>query len=384
MKRYLLKGTVAAALFLAALLPLSAGAAQFNGDKSGSTSVNNDVNDDLYAGGSTVTINSQVSGDAVLAGGTVMANSTVGESLLAAGGTVTITGNVSDDIRVLGGTVVVNGNVSHDAIVLGGQVIISSSAVIGKDLVVLAGTVTVDGLVKGNVFVRGGNVTINAPVSGSVDIKADTVTFGPKAAIGGKLVYASPSETEIANGMVLGGVQYSKTINKKTSEPKGSFAGLAAIGIVFKLIIVFAIAWVFTTIFKKRSLEIVQSTMKGFGWKLIYGFSAMIAVPMAALIVLVTVVGAPVSVIVMCIYAIAFSLSGIFAPVVIGAWIWKAFKKTGEYPVNVYSVLVGSIISAIAGLIPFFGWAFNLVFALAVFGALSREVIVALQNEAKR
>jgi hypothetical protein len=384
MKFKSLKGMAAAFLVMAALMPVSVLAAELRGDKSGVTSVNDAIGNDLYAAGSGVSVSGAVSGDALLAGGNVSVSGNIGEGLFAAGGTVTVMGNVSDDLRIIGGNIFINGVVAHDVVVLGGQVNISSSATIGKDLIVLGGTVIIDGAVNGNVFVRGGEVTISAPIKGSVDAAAKKLAFGSAAKIGGKLIYSSPTEMSLPSGLAQAGVEYKKMIVKTSDDAKGVFAAFMTIGLLIKLVSIFVLALIFTVVFKKRSSALVQSAFAGFGWNLLYGFAAMILIPIAALILLVTVLGAPLALMAMCAYGILLVVSGFFAPVLIGAWILKLTRKAGEYPMNIYAVLIGTLVYGLAGLIPVLGWVFDCVFMLVALGALSRAVtdgLRAMQGE---
>jgi len=367
-------------MIMAAVLPGTALAAEFRADKSGATNVSEAVNDDLYAAGSSVALNAPVSGDAIVAGSTATVTGAVGKSVWAAGGTISVTGNVAESVRAIGGNIFINGTVGHDVVVLGGQVSIASTASIAGDLVVLGGTVTVDGPVGGNVYVRGGDVTINSALAGSANITARTISFGTQAAIGGALVYSSPAAAAIPDGAVRGAVTYNKASAKDNRANQNAFAAFAAAGFFLKIISLFALALVLTMIFKRRSHDIVQNAFTRFGWDILHGFSALVIIPFAAIILLVTVVGAPFALLTVAAYAIVLVLAGILAPVLVGAWLWKLIKKTSDYQVNVYSILIGVLAYSLAALIPFVGWIFGFVFMLAALGVLSRSALAAIQT----
>jgi len=381
MKQLHFKIIAAVFMITASLLPVAAMAAEFRADRSGSTSINEAVNDDLYSAGNSVSLNGPISGDAVVAGNTVVISNDVGKSVLAAGGTLTVLGNVSDDVRIVGGNVFINGNVGHDVVVLGGQVNISSSASIGGDLVVLGGTVNINGPVRGNVYFRGGDATINAAVSGSVNATARTLSFGSQAAIGGQLVYSTPAPAQIADGVVNGTVAYKKTASSNSGSAQNAFAAFFTISLLIKLISLFVLALIFSTVFKHRTSTIVKNAFTRFGWDILHGFSALVLIPFAALILLVTLIGAPLALLAFCVYGILLVLAGVLTPVLVGAWIWKLAKKTPEYTVNVYSILIGVIVYGLASLVPFVGWIFDLIFMLVGLGALSRAALSGIAVE---
>jgi hypothetical protein len=166
---------------------------------------------------------------------------------------------------------------------------------------------------------------------------------------------------------------------RESKRASGAFAAMFTIGFLIKLVSLFVLALILAAVFKKRTIVLTQNAFGVFGHNLLYGFAAMVLVPIAALILLITVIGAPLAVIAMCAYGILMALAGIFAPMLIGSWIWKLMKKGSDYTVNNYSILIGIIIFALAGLIPILGWIFGLVFVLVALGALSRAVMGGLQ-----
>ncbi len=371
-------------MIVASALPGAALAAEFRAEKSGATNISEAVNDDLYAAGSSVALNATVSGDAVVAGSTATVSGTVGKSVWAAAGTVSVIGNVAESVRAIGGSIFINGTVGHDVVVLGGQVNIASTAVISGDLVVIGGTVVIDGPVRGNVYIRGGNVTINSALAGSAKIAARTLTFGSQAAIGGALVYSGPVAAAIPDGAVRGAITYNKTAAKDYRSGSDSFAAFAALGFFFKIVSLFVLAYILTTVFKRRSHDLVQNSFTRFGWDILHGFSALVIIPFAAVVLLVTFIGAPLAVLAVAVYAILLVLAGLLAPIMVGAWAWKLIKKTHDYEVNVYSVLIGVLAYYIAALIPFVGWIFCFVFMLAALGVLARSVLTAVEEAQKR
>jgi hypothetical protein len=370
------------AVFALALLPVAASAAQLKGSPSGALAVVEAVDDDVYAAGSSVSLTAPVNGDAVLAGASVLVGGTVSESILAAAGTVNVSGSVGDDIRVIGGNIFVNGAVSRDAVIVGGQISIAPTATIGKDLIVLGGTVALDGTVNGNVIIRGGDVTINGTVKGSVDASARSVVFGANASIGGKLKYSSVVEAQTAMSVAGGGVEYKKMAEKVRQPEKSgnSFGIFLVLAIVAKIISLFVLALIVWAVFKKKTMAFVQGSFAQFGWDLLRGFTAAVAMPAAAFVLLITLIGAPVAILMISAYAILAVLSGILAPIILGSFIFKFAKKSAAAPVGAYSILAGSAAYALIDLVPVLGWAFGIVFMLAAFGGLVRMAIAALSK----
>ena len=140
----------------------------YSGD---SVIINDPVNDDIFATGSTIEVNAPVH-SIVAAGGTITINAPVRGDVVAAGGTVTINNDVGGKVVAVGGSVDLAGNVSTNAVIQGGTVNIRKSATIGKDASISAGSVRNAGTVTGTLSVQSPSVE-NTGSAGTFDLKSD-------------------------------------------------------------------------------------------------------------------------------------------------------------------------------------------------------------------
>lgn len=368
-------------LAIASFSPSSAHAAQYRADTSGSVNISGPVGDDLYAAGATVNLSAPVSGDVVMAAGTAVFASAVGESLLAAGANITVIGDVGDDVRAFGGNLLISGKVKHDVIVLGGQVTVSGSSDIGGDLIVLGGNVTVDGTVNGNLFVRSGQVMLNGTVKGSTDISGRKIDLGDGAAIGGRLIYSSPAEMQIRSGIAAGGVEFRQIQMRTSAENRGGVAAIITVAFFVKMLTLLVLALILAAVFRRRVLAMNSAAYSAFGWDLLRGFGALIIAPIAGIVLLMTVIGAPIAALAFLVFGILLILSGIMAPILMGSLIWKLVRRGGAYEVNAYSIIIGVAVFALFGLIPVIGWIADSVFTLVALGTLTRWVFGAIRTE---
>lgn len=376
----MLKGACAVLFGAALLTPSSLFAAQYRGDSSGSVAVSGAVEDDLYAGGASVSVAAPVGGDLVIAGGSIISTGSVGGGVLAAGGNITVSGSVGDDIRALGGNIFINGPVENDVVILGGQTVISSTATVGKDLVILGGNVTVEGAVRGNLYVRSGDVTLNSAISGSADIGGRRIVLGPNASIGGKLIYSAPAELNIPPGTARGGVEFRLMEMRADSRGRDAVAAIFTIAFLVKMLTLLVLALVLAAVFRRRVTLAVQESLALFGWDLLRGFAGFILIPVAALILLVTVIGAPIAVVAIAAYVIMLVFAGIMAPILLGSLLWKIFTRASQYAMNAYSIIVGVLVYCLLSLIPLVGWVFGAIFMLVAFGSFMRSVLAAMRS----
>jgi hypothetical protein len=164
MKRFLI-------LVLLPLLVFSSGVSALVTYSGDTVRINDPVNDDIFATGSTIEVNAPVQ-SIIAAGGTITINAPVKGDVVAAGGTVTINNDVGGKVVAVGGSIDLAGNVSTNAVMQGGTVNIMKSATIGKDAAISAGSVHNAGTVLGTLSVQSPSVE-NTGSAGRFDLKSD-------------------------------------------------------------------------------------------------------------------------------------------------------------------------------------------------------------------
>ena len=126
-----------------------------------------------------------------------------------------------------------------------------------------------------------------------------------------------------------------------------------------------------------RLTSLVESIRTRPGTCLGWGAIVLIATPIAATIVLITVIGMSVSLITLILFGIAIYLSQIPVSLFIGRWIIGYFSKAEGQAVLVGSLALGLVILRLLRIIPFIGYFISLVAILLGLGAM----VVTLQKE---
>ncbi len=336
------------------------------------------IEDDVYIFGGNVNSTAEVVGDLVAGGGNVLIDGSVSQDLFVGGGSITIIGDVGDDLRVGGGNVSITGSIGGDLIIGGGQVQITGETIAG-DLAVAVGTLMLNTPVQGDASIAGGQVTINSAIAGNVSFKGERLTLGPNATISGNLSYESPQELsaeEIAR--VSGEVSYAP-ISERTDRVRDGAWAIFSLAYLVWFLAWFAAALILSLVFKRFSLELVSTALTRPWHELGRGFLALIAIPIASVILLVTVIGLPLGILGLISYVALLILSFIFTSVIIGSllnrWIWKP----ETYRVNWWIILLGAIVSALLGFIPVVGWIIRLGFFLITLGAIVKTKTASLR-----
>ena len=369
-----MKRTIAA-IGIVLLLPSFTYAALIKGGEEYTLREDDSVFGDLYVGAGTALVSGTVSGDLSIGGGSVLYLGNTSGDVLVGGGNLTLTGSVGDDLRAAGGTVTVSGPIRGDLVIAGGSVRIESSARIGGDVLIAGGRVLVDGPVAGNLRVYGGQVDIENSIGGSADISADKVNIGPRASIKGDLSYRAPQRAVIAEGATVGGHTIYKESRDFVEIGKNSLreALLAFLGLwlILKFMMTLLAALVITLLFGNLARELSARAVKEPWWSLLMGFALVVCVPIAAVFTFMTIVGAPLGVLALILYAFFLLLSVPMAGIVLGAWMLKLLKKTGAVEINWQRTVLGVLLYTALGFIPVIGWVLKLALILSSLGAFS-------------
>jgi cytoskeletal protein CcmA (bactofilin family) len=324
------------------------------------------IDGDLYVGGSTIIIDATINGDLIAAGRTITVNGPVNGSIMAAGETVNINGEVTHAVRVIGETLNISGTIGRDLLVIGRKFSMAgSTAEIGGDLLLGAGTALIDGLIKGD---------INSAV--------DSLTIASTASIQGKLTYISENEANIQSDAQIRGTITHKLPDIKEKIATGTGIGLWGTVMGFLMILVLGIIII---LFAPKRVEAVTESIRTRPWaSLGWGAVILVATPIAALIVCITIIGLPLGLITLALYSIGIYLTQLFVGLLIGQLIIGAYKGV----VETRGALVGALALGLAilrflMLIPFVGFFFGLATVLFGLGAIlvsERKLRAEVQN----
>jgi cytoskeletal protein CcmA (bactofilin family) len=330
----------------------------------GTVRVDEPVAGDLIAAGGNVDVNGSVTGDAVLAGGNVRLGASVGQNVYAAGGRLTVDGAVGRNLRITGG-----------------QVELGPKASVAGNVTAGGGQVTLRGAVKGAVQVGGGRVLIDGPVDGDVISTAGRLELGPNARLAGKLRYSSRDDikrdpaAQIAGAMErlpIPGVGASGPSRREHAARGFVYTGgwlLWSLGLML-------IAAVLVGALPATSQRVAQTLRSRFGWSLLFGFIALVCIPVAALVLLISIVGVPLALLVMLLY-FALPLVGYVASgVAIGQWTLERFKAdaTTRTTWRVGAAMLAMLLLSLLVSIPFVGGFVALVAVLAGIGAITLQL----------
>lgn len=324
-----------------------------------SVTENQTVEGNYYGVGGTVSLSGTITGDALLAGGNITINGTVAEDVFAIGGTVNISASSSDDVRIIGGDVTISGPVGGSLIILGGRVRVLSSATIVGDVLVYGGDVTIDGTVNGSVLGTIERLRVNGQVDGGVNVTTPFLTLGEQANVKGDVTYTSDNELSRAAGTTVVG-----SIIKNAVPTDNNQVTAFKTEIITFLISLFATLSLYL-IARKRVEALAAESTKRYSVKLLIGFAVLFLVPIAVIILLVSVLGIFVGLIGLFAFCALFLLTLPLMSIVLGSIVAELVTKKNQ--ISVPRIILGATLVHALSLVPIIGFvAISLLFLVTL------------------
>jgi hypothetical protein len=320
------------------------------------------INDNVFAVGGTVDIGGKVVKDLTALGGDITISGDVTEDVTAAGGNIRITGKVGDDLRAVGGTIKIAGKVKNDVLVLGGTVTVEPGGEVGGDLEVYGGTVEIAGTVNGQLRGNTSTAIISGKVGKNVSMTTRDIKLAQTAQLGGDFTYTSSEAATIQSGSIIAGKvshNFPQNISKKSSVTSSVLSALAYIllGIVLVLLL------------PKSLKEAKEELIKNFWPSLLVGVLSLVVVPTLFLVLVVTIIGAPIGIILLVLYGVAVYVGKIVVGLLLGEKLLQLIEKNQKVSM-VWAAVFGLAILLIIFQIPFVGGILNFVATLFGLGAL--------------
>lgn len=349
-------------------MPAMSFAAEFRAGDQPSVRADEQIVNDLYIAGGSVTSAGNVTGDLVTGGGNIIISGNVGADVVAGGGNVSILSNVGDDVRVGGGTIVISGSVGGDVIAGGGEISLGGPGV-GGDVTVGGGNIRIDAPVMGNLWIGGGSVYINAPIAGDIKIEADKVTLGSSAVISGNMIYKAKKELVMEAGAVVNG-KITFEQRKGKMIPHNAFAAIFSAFLIWKFFALLACALLFGLVFRRYNMEMVAYATRRPLLEIFRGLVILVAMPIISILLLVTVIGIPLGILGLIGYVALMIFSCIVAPIILGSVVYGYFSKK-DRETSWKTILLGVVLYSLLGLVPFIGWLAQFFLMLASLGCIA-------------
>lgn len=311
-----------------------------------------------------------VEGDAYVAGMQVFIDGEIKGDLLLAAGSATVSGKVHGSIRFVGGELTLSGNTLKNASVVTASLQITPSALIKGNLSALVGTVDLGGTIEGVGSVVASNVRVSGKVDHSLDVSSGRLRLTHRAVIGGDLNYQGNEEAAIdPTAIIRGKFTQHPTLLRKFFSNKflhGLLVGTKFVALLMNFLFTFVVG-AFLIRVLPRNLRATHDVLRHHPFKALgMGVVLLIALPLASLVLLMTVLGAPFAVAILAINILGFYTAKIFTITWLSNMAANKMKlRLG--PITVYAC--GLLIYYVVTRLPVIGYFISLAALLFGLGA---------------
>lgn len=328
------------------------------------------LDDNLVASAETVEVDGTVRGDVVAMADRVTIRGVVVGNVFAFGREVLVTGRIDGALHMACEHCSLEGEVTRSLYAAGENVSITETGRVGRDVYLFGEGLRMDGRGGRDLFAGGKWVEVRGELGRSVHTHSERVAVFGEARIGQDLVIAIPEngESEVAPAATIGG-DVSESLIEHAMPAHGhgwTDAGfyLRALVFVVSAFLVGMLLHALMPVVFLGQMETSGEFLRCLG----YGFVALIVTPVVLVLCAVTVVGIPIAILGGFVYLTLLFVSAIVVAALVGTSI------TGADPESTHgfgiALLVGLILVAAAGNLPFVGGLLRLLIALAGMGLL--------------
>ena len=310
-----------------------------------------------------------------LAGSDPVSTATVKGILFGAGNTVSA-GGESEYAFLAGNNVALNGDCSRDAFIAGNNVGFAGN--VARDLYAAGNLLTFHGTIGRDFFAGGKMISLGGEVGGDVYLDADEIQLADDLKIGGTLRYNASANITGPKELISGAEVFYNSHADSDSDVSVSAdvkpSPLSKLksrifGAVGLLLIAYFFLWL-TPLWEKIDSDYTGADFGKYAAAFGIGLGVLLALPIAAIILMITGIGLRPAFVLLCVYIAALIASPIFLGFILGSLLWrKAFKQPRNYWVE---LPIGIVLLRLVTMLPYVPFPVTLISAAFGLGCVAR------------
>ena len=309
------------------------------------------VDDTLVATGNTVRIEGVINGDLLAFGRTVEVRGTVKGDLVSFAKRTVVSGIVEGRIFNFSQSLDLDGQLGHSIYGFAQALRVNDRGHVGEGILAAAGDVSLEGEVKRSVdILTSGNADVSGSIGRDLTMAGVSLTLTNTARVGGNLSarVRQLKEVHIADGATIVGKRDIQVQVRESRFARPRFYFHQAVWFAAAMLV----GWLGLVLFPGFFRATTQAV--GSGWlSLALGVGVLAGVPVAIVVVALTLIGIPISLMVFAVYLAALYLAKVWVGAFLGRILLKPSGSTkGDW---LLGLLVGLLILTIVGFIPYLG-----------------------------
>ena len=308
------------------------------------------VDDTLLATGNTVRVEGVVNGDLIAFSETVEVRGTVKGNLMSFAKRVVVSGSVEGSIYNFSKSLDLNGQLGHSIYGWVESLRVDEHGQVGDGIVCGSGEITLEGDVKRSVTIFTGNADVSGSIGRELTMAGGGLTLTNTARVGGNLSARvhQLKEVHIADGATIAGKRDIQVRVRQSQFTHPRFYFHQVLWFAAAMLVGFLGLVLFPGFFRATTQAV------GSGWiSLGLGFGVLAGAPVLIVVAAITLVGLPISLMLLAVYLAALYLAKIWVGAFLGRILLKSTAATkGDWVVG---LLVGLLFLTIVGFIPYLG-----------------------------
>jgi hypothetical protein len=352
-RKYLRRGAALAVMFaslgLVLMMSTPALATDTRHDETVQVKKDEVVKGDLFAMGEHIKVDGTVDGDLYGFGQQVEVSGHVTGDVLCLCNSLRVSGQVDGNIRGASNNVTITGSVGRSVTYFSELFTLDANGKIGRSLTDFSKSLTLDGKVDRDLLAFCAEASIGGAIGGEMRAKGDSLSITSGASIGGKASFEGNKPADVSAEAKLASPLEFKQIEHKSQMEHGLGSYIwkiiwASAYLLFGLVLM--------SIMPRFSKEAVANVDNA-GASIGLGVLVTFAVPIAAFIACVTVVGLLVGMSAFALWCASLQFGQIIVGAAVGQWIMGRTKET--WPL-IGRMAIGVLLLRIAMAIPYLGF----------------------------
>lgn len=323
----------------------------------------------ISAAGANVTIRGTVEEDIWAAGANVDIDTTTGNNVNLAGARITLKGNIGGHSRLAGAEIDVDAVIEKELNAAAALITTSEKTSIGRDSVLAGALIDFKGAADDNLELHGDEVLFAGQANGSVSIEARQVKIGDGAIIKGDLkIYsiepADISTTANIQGKVTAETMSAEDFARKFDVEESPFGKLWNKIIIACSAFLLGIVMLFTA--RNTTEDMMLTLRERPGRSLLWGLAVLFGVPLAAILIMVLVLGLPLGLFMLLTVPLLILIGFTSALLGLSGWLLNKTDQPQGTKQRILFLLLAILIYIVIRMLPVLGGV--LVFIAMLFG----------------
>jgi len=331
-----------------------------------SVAANETVDDTLVAFADSVRVSGTITGDLIVFARNVEIQGTVQGNVIGFGQRIDISGNVGGDIFAFGQSIRTDGQIGQSFWGFGQTVTVGKDARLNHDAAIFAANSYINGDISRDGMIRSGTLDVGGRIGRDLSYAGGALLMHAPSEIGRNLdsMTKSDKEVKIDPGVIIRGKKKLEFFKTQPSQYRTiSFYTKQALRIGAAFLMGLLLYWIIPGM-RQISLSTGRALLTSGG----IGFLAAVAVPIAAIILAITLIGIPVALLLAVLWILGLYLAKIVVAKCVGSAILGS--RSNGLSSTFLPLLLGLIIVIIAVNLPYIGGVLNFLLMITGLGAV--------------